>query len=83
MKLFARIENGIVAEVFATERKIADLFHPALVWVEATGQAVAEGFRHVEGVFLPPEPQPPAAPPTAAQVQAQLAALAAQVAALV
>lgn len=36
MKNYARIENGLVAELFETAGDMAELFHPALVWIEIT-----------------------------------------------
>ncbi len=83
MGIFARIENGVVAEVIATERDIGELFHPAMGWVETAGREVAAGFAYVEGVFVAP-PAEVAAPvvDTVASLQAQIAELAARVAAL-
>lgn len=39
MKLYARIENGVVAELFETAGDIALLFAPGLTWVDVTGLA--------------------------------------------
>lgn len=36
MKTYARIDHGIVMELFSTDADIADLFHPDLVWVDVT-----------------------------------------------
>lgn len=36
MKIYARIDKGIVMEMFSTDADIADLFHPELVWVDVT-----------------------------------------------
>ena len=87
MKLFARIADGAVAELLRTEADISRLFHPALVWVEVTGQTVAVGFRQQADGFAPPiEPAAvdPAAAPVSAidELRAQIAALAAKLAAL-
>lgn len=84
MKTYARIQDGAVAELFATDADIALLFNPALVWQDVTGiPGVAEGWLHDGSAFAPPKPvaAPPA--PSLAELQAQLQALAAQIAALV
>lgn len=36
MALYARIDNGLVAELFSTTGNISALFHPDLVWVDVT-----------------------------------------------
>lgn len=35
MKTYARIESGVVVELFETDGDITQMFHPDLVWVEA------------------------------------------------
>lgn len=42
MKNYARIDSGIVAELFSTGENIAELFHPDLRWVEVPIGQVAE-----------------------------------------
>jgi hypothetical protein len=37
MKLYVRINNGSIAELFPTDGDIAEMFNPALVWVDVTG----------------------------------------------
>ena len=84
MRVFARIENGIVQELHTAESDVSEKFHAALRWVEVTGQAVAEGFRETVGGFerqLEPKHQLPV-PPTLAGLQAELAGLAARIATL-
>lgn len=86
-RLWARIEDGAVAELLTLEGEVAGLFHPALRWVEATGQAVGVGWRLSPGGFAAPEPPAdpaPAAPPAEdiAALRAQLASLSARLAAL-
>jgi hypothetical protein len=55
MRIFARIENGVVKELLHTEEDIAGKFHAALRWVEVSGQEVREGWEEkVAGVITPP-----------------------------
>ncbi len=82
-KTYARIQDGAVAELFATDGDITQLFNPALVWLDVTGiPGVAQGWLYDGSAFTPPKPvaAPPA--PSLAELQAQLQALAAQIAAL-
>ena len=84
MKTYARIENGIVAELLKTEGDITRMFNPALVWVDVSLQAdVMQGW-HFDGVNFtaPATPQTPVPAPSIAELQAQLATLSAQIAAL-
>ena len=73
-----------MAEVLQTEDDIATLFHPALVWIDAsTVSGIAEGWCFEAGKFFPPAP--PSATATSVSLtdlQSQLAELAARVAAL-
>jgi hypothetical protein len=84
MRIYARIQNGIVAELLKTEGDITRMFNWALVWVDVSSQAdVAEGW-HFDGTqfITPASPQPVAQIPSITELQAQLAALSAQIAAL-
>ncbi|MFL9930867.1 DUF4376 domain-containing protein [Paraburkholderia sp. RL18-103-BIB-C] len=36
MKTYARIDNEQVAELFETDGNMAEMFHPAIVWVDVT-----------------------------------------------
>jgi hypothetical protein len=84
MRTYARIQNGIVAELLKTDGDITRMFNPALVWVDASSQAdLAEGW-HFDGTqFTRPTAQQPATQvPSIIELQAQLAALSAQIAAL-
>ncbi len=81
-RTYARIENGTVAELLTSAETPQTLFHPALHWVDVTGQGVAVGWREAAGSFTAPPPPAPAAPPSVAELKQQLAALALQVAAL-
>jgi hypothetical protein len=82
-KTFARIQDGAVAELFATDADISQLFAPALVWVDVTEiPGVVQGWLYDGSAFTAPPPvaAPPA--PSLADLEAQLQALAAQIAAL-
>jgi hypothetical protein len=81
-RTYARIENAAVAELLTTAAAPAELFHPALDWVDVTGQGVGVGWRQTEAGFAPSPAPPPAPPPSVAELKQQLAALALQVAAL-
>lgn len=82
-KTYARIQDGAVAELFATDADITDLFNPALVWKDVTVIAgVREGWLYDGAHFSPPAPLARPSAPSLAQLQAQLQALAAQIAAL-
>lgn len=58
MKTYARIERGIVHELFTTDGNIKDLFHPSMHWVDVTGyeQEPSEGWRYEDGAFFKPLP---------------------------
>jgi hypothetical protein len=82
-KTFARIQDGAVAELFATDADISLLFAPALVWVDVTDiKGVTQGWRYDGSVFTAPPPVSAQPAPSLAELQAQLQALAAQIAAL-
>jgi hypothetical protein len=84
MKIYARIDNGLVAELLSTNGNIAAMFNPAIVWIDVTSQqGIAEGWSFDGTNFSPPPALPPVpAPLTIADMQAQIATLAAQLAAL-
>lgn len=55
---YARIQDGVVAELFTppTNVSIGQCFHPDLVWVEVpAGVVVVPGWTYAEGVFSPPK----------------------------
>jgi len=84
MRTYARIQDGIVAEVLKTDGDITRMFNPALVWVDVSSQAdVTEGW-HFDGTKFtaPAIPHTSAQTPGIAELQAQLATLSAQIAAL-
>ena len=82
MNRYARIQDGLVAEVFETEHDITTLFHPALVWVRVPeGQSVEDGWAYENGSFSQRAIAPPAPGPTIAELQAQLQILTARISA--
>jgi hypothetical protein len=86
MKTWARVQDSAVAELLTTDADPATLFHPALHWVDVTGQNVAVGWLvQGNGFAAPPAPSASleAPVPDITALQAQITALAAQVAALV
>jgi hypothetical protein len=83
MKIYARIQDGVVAELFRTASDMTVLFHPQITWIEVRPEtAVAEGWTYDGKSFAPPSAFPSAPGPTLEQLQAQLAVLNAHVAAL-
>ncbi len=84
MAIYARLQNGAVAELINISVEPQLLFNPSLTWVLVTSSAVAVGWTYTNGAFAAP---PPAVPPvlttpSLAQLQAELASLSAQIAAL-
>lgn len=84
MRIFARIEDGVVRELHQAEDAIEGRFHAALRWVEVTGSEVGEGFvETAEGFARPAVVAVAEVRPTLATLQAELAVLSARIAALV
>ena len=82
-KTYARIQDNAVAELFATDGDMTELFNPALVWLDVTGiQGVSQGWLYDGSTFAPPKLVAAPAAPSLAELQAQLQALALQIAAL-
>ena len=72
MKSYARIDGGLVAELFSTDGDITEMFHPELVWVEVpSGADVGCGWRFTAGEFIAPIPTSPTADETAAVIAAR------------
>ncbi len=84
MKTYARIEKGVVAEIFETDKDIRTLFHGSLHWVEVTGGAAAIGDRPEGGRFVRPARPTGTGPagPTLSQLASAIDVLEARVAAL-
>lgn len=53
MKTYARIQGGVVVELFSTDGDITQMFHPDLVWVEAQADT-APGDLYEGGSFTRP-----------------------------
>lgn len=86
MATYARVQLGVVMELFTTSQSIAGLFNPAMQWVDVTAASppVQVGWQQqAGGGFAQPAAAPVVTPAlTLGSVQTQLAALQAQVAAL-
>lgn len=84
MQNYARVEDGLVMEVFRTDQPIGALFHPGLTWVRVPDdEAVAPGWGFDGKVFGPPASQPHAGEaPSLASIMTELAAIQAELASL-
>ena len=89
MKTFARLQDGLVAELVTTEQPIRALFHPDMIWLDVSDEpAVATGWlSDGRAVSRPPAPETvltPTIDPLAelADIRFTLATLQARVAAL-
>lgn len=69
MKSYARIDDGIVLELFSTDLDITTLFHPDMTWIDISELEVtpAEGWTFDGSIFA--EPVPPV--PTVAELALQ------------
>lgn len=57
MSNYARIDDGLVAELLSTDGDITEMFHPGLVWIEVpVGVDVAAGWSFADGEFSAPPP---------------------------
>jgi len=81
MKTYARIENGVVVELFASDADPGKLFHSSLHWMEAPS-GVAESFLFDGTRFTAPPLSSIIPIPTLADLQERLAVLTAEIAAL-
>jgi|GEM_PF-2472573 len=82
MKVYARIENGVVAELIEGD-DVAGRFHPSLRFVDVSGLGVLVGWLEADGRFVaPPPPSGQLPAPDLASLQAELALLAAKIAAM-
>jgi hypothetical protein len=56
LQTYARIQNGVIVELFVTDRDIRSLFHPDLQWINVTDATGAQpGWRHDGSGFSPPK----------------------------
>jgi len=84
MKTYARIQDGVVAELLKTDGDITKMFVPSLIWIDVSSNTgIREGWRYDGKSFTAPAtiPAPPAVP-TLADLQSQLSVLSARVTAL-
>lgn len=84
MKTYARIQDGLVAELMTTGSDVTQMFHPSLIWIDVSADTpIKEGWRFDGKGFSPPhEPTEPASALTVGELQAQLASIEAKLAAL-
>lgn len=84
MKTYARIQDGLVAELLETEHDITNMFNPALFWVDIGSRVgIHEGWQFDGVEFTSPTVSSVVARAlTLAELQAQLSVLSAQIAAL-
>ena len=84
MSRFARIQNGVVAEIISTTIDPSTLFNPALVWEPVSQPDITVGWTYANGDFS--APVPPATPtltlPSLSQLQNELTTIQAQIAAM-
>lgn len=84
-KKYARIENGLVAELLVTDGNISEMFVPGIVWIDVSSvRNVSEGWRFEGGQFIQPAlpERSNNSSPSLKELQQQLAALGARVAEL-
>jgi hypothetical protein len=84
MKLYARIQDGVVAELLRTDGDISTMFHPTISWVDVSSEVeISDGWSFDGRNFTPPPAAPPVAKvSTIAELQAQIATISARLAAL-
>jgi hypothetical protein len=84
MRTYARVQDGVVAELLKTSSDVTQMFHPSLVWVDVSSNAAIREGWHFDGKEFsgPPQPSEPASGSTLADLQAQLVLLEAKFAAL-
>lgn len=84
MRTYARIQDGVVAELLETDSDVAKLFPAELVWVEvSTEPNIRDGWRYDGSSFAPPgDVQGTVSLPTISELQAELAQLSAKLTAL-
>jgi hypothetical protein len=84
MRSYARIQDGVVAEILETGLDITQLFVPTLVWVDISSQPdIRDSWRYDGKGFSPPcDVSPALRIPNVLELQAQLATLSAQLVAL-
>lgn len=84
MNTYARIQNGVVAEIISTAADPATLFNPALIWEAVSQPDITVGWTYSNGSFA--APVPPATPtltlPSLSQLQTELTTIQAQIAAM-
>ena len=83
MKTYARIADGVVAELLVTGEDISALFHPCLRWLAVADPRIQVGWREGSDGFAAPPPMVDALhAPSLTELRTELAMLTARVAAL-
>ena len=84
MHNYARVQDGVVQEILATDQPVENLFHPDLIWVRLSdGSPAAPGWRYDGTDFSePPAVQNIAEAPSLHSVMAALANVQEQLAAM-
>jgi len=84
MRTYARVQDGRVVELVATDLDISTMFHPALTWVDASHvTGISEGWTYDGSAFSRAVVAEIASPALSISgLQAQMAILATQLAAL-
>jgi hypothetical protein len=84
MKMYARIQDGVVAELLRTDGDISTMFHSTISWVDVSSEVgISDGWSFDGKNFTPQTAVPTVERvPTIPELQAQIAAISAQLAAL-
>lgn len=84
MKIYARIQDGRVAELMTTTADIKSAFHPSLLWIDVSSlEGLSVGWSYNAGHFRRPEVTSPASEqPSLAELRAQVALLTQKITAL-
>ena len=72
---YARVESGTVFEVVETDKDIATLYHPSLIWVECPVEVDQRWTYDGKDFSRPPPPPTPKSPPKVLTAESLAAAL--------
>jgi hypothetical protein len=84
MRTYARIQDGVVAELLKTDADVTSLFAPGLAWVDVSAQPEVRESWRLDGKTFAPPPELPAtvSAPSVAELRARLAVIDARLAEL-